>query len=294
MKRHLPLSTSTSPERKRAKPNEQLPTYDEQLPTYDEQLPTYFDILEPLYISNKLQGDGNGSGSESESESESEDFFSKTNAHASFSQAGLEEGSGSVVQRQLGQFITNQLANSPYSQFYQPFAKLNVRTHPTQEAMKQPWENIDQLAYNPNNRTIDINTYNDQRDMVDPLSILIHEGTHALDDLSTRNSYTSAIPTLAKTEFSAHAIENLHKPWNIDKYSQKEDGRRFLKGLTKGTYKGFQKLDPQFAEKYPDANQAFKDRITQMRNYDKYPTTDEYIKKKGYTMIPDSKSSQEN
>lgn len=98
------------------------------------------------------------------------------------------------------------------------------------------------------------------------------------------------------SEFTAYSVENLHRPWNIhnnqnDKktgnyWKYFNDGRRFLKGITKGVYRNFRELDPEFSTRYPDANQAFLDRISQLRNYEKYPTAQEYQTARSKTWQP--------
>jgi hypothetical protein len=77
-------------------------------------------------------------------------------------------------------------------------------------------------------------------------------------------------------EFPAFAVQNISNPWNISNEKQKanywqnnNDGRKFLKRITKGVYRNFRELDPEFSTKYPEANKSFLDRITQLRNYDK-------------------------
>lgn len=97
-------------------------------------------------------------------------------------------------------------------------------------------------------------------------------------------------------EMTAHAVENLHNPWNISNDSNKvnywhnnNEGRRLLKNITKGVYRNFRELDPEFSTKYPDANQSFLDRISQLRNYEKYPTAQEYQAARGRTWYPDYK-----
>ena len=77
-------------------------------------------------------------------------------------------------------------------------------------------------------------------------------------------------------EFPAFAVQNINTPWqisdnrdDINYWKNNNDGRRFLKAITKGVYRNFRELDPAFSESYPDANRAFLDRLTQLRNYDK-------------------------
>jgi hypothetical protein len=82
------------------------------------------------------------------------------------------------------------------------------------------------------------------------------------------------------SEFPAFAVQKISEKWNIhnkqnipnwekDYWQNNNDGRKFLKGITKGVYKNFRELDPEFSTKYPEANKSFLDRITQLRNYDK-------------------------
>ena len=95
------------------------------------------------------------------------------------------------------------------------------------------------------------------------------------------------------SEFTAFSTQALPYRWQIGNnpnkanyWKNRDDGRRFLKAVTKGTYRNFQELDPEFRTNYPAANQAFLDRIGQLRNYKKYPTQQEYLEKRGNTMEP--------
>lgn len=329
--------------------------------------PSYNDILDPLKRASKIQGIGN------------------KNAYNEFEQYDTEDIG--IPQRQLGQFITNQLANLEDNEnALDIFNKLNIYTTPPPSGANNP------NAYDPNERTIGLNTYKDEYEDINPLITLIHEGTHALDDLYIRNSQEAAIKALAKmehnkggkqknlltypndwyeqaqkildiprfteeyplernssdntyrhpagygkpilaeekeklsshvgqnisnfkdvkkylgdkteqfehhlfeepfTEFTAHAVENIHNPWEINNEKSKANywknnntGRKFLKDVTKGVYRNFQKLDPQFSTSYPEANQAFLDRISQLRNYKKYPTSNDYLQERGHTLQP--------
>lgn len=95
------------------------------------------------------------------------------------------------------------------------------------------------------------------------------------------------------SEIPAFAVEHLSKPWLVPEDTDWQDWnqsnnipRVLLKNSVKGTYRNFQELDPDFSTNYPEANQAFLDRISQLRNYGKYPTPREYLENRGYTLEP--------
>lgn len=87
------------------------------------------------------------------------------------------------------------------------------------------------------------------------------------------------------SEFTAFGVENLNTPWNIKKFKNNEDydnkdffnknhganlGRKFLKKMIKGTYNNFKSLDDNFRNNYPNVHNAFLDRLTELRNYNKH------------------------
>jgi hypothetical protein len=289
-------------------------------------------------------------------------------------------------ERQLAQFITNQLATlgdgsrgeEAYDQ-HTPvsFDKLNLldkRDTIIGDNGQERYNPEFLSRYSPDERNIYLNfampaeNSNNRRSM-NPLSKLIHEGTHALDDLyihpqraaidrlkkmhdkagnpkdvsgflkpiyeqtqeilpsnSFRNLYSyeaygkpklednfknikkkfqhpraflnaqnslnqpdidSTLFAEPFTEFTAHGIQNLHQPWDISENSENiNDGRSFLKSMIKESYRNSQELDPEFSTNYPAANQLFLDRISQLRNYKKYPTSNDYLQKRGNTLTP--------
>jgi len=364
----------------------------------------YNDILRPLIDSNKILENGK--------KIPEQDRYNNS-AYRDFIRHDTEDIKNS--QRQLGQFITEQLARLSQGipkKAFDAFNSLNIRTKPPEleesgsesTTDEDPYLDDlyeDRLVYDPNNMSIALNTFVNPLDPLNnPLVTLIHEGTHALDDLYMRNSQEAAINTLAKmeqpikqsdernlltqdrswynqaqsildspsfithyplggyievadneqeseansyganrldkeqrrmitrlkkpiknfrdtrdlignrtdnyqngffeepfTEFTAYSVENLHRPWNIhnnqnDKktgnyWEYFNDGRRFLKAITKGVYRNFRELDPEFSTNYSDANQAFLDRITQLRNYDKLKgQTEDAYKKHLYERFP--------
>lgn len=84
------------------------------------------------------------------------------------------------------------------------------------------------------------------------------------------------------TEFAAHAVENIDQEWRIGNNPQmanywenNNDGRKLLRKIVKGVYRDFRANDLEFATKYPDANNAFLDRLTQLRNYETHKNSTE-------------------
>lgn len=77
-------------------------------------------------------------------------------------------------------------------------------------------------------------------------------------------------------EFTGFAVQNIDNIWNIsnnkndDNYWEKQnDGRKFLKAVTKGVQNNFLELEPNFAANYPDVHKAFNDRIFQLKREEK-------------------------
>jgi hypothetical protein len=374
MSKRKDIKQSKSPERKK-------PKFEVQ----PSQNDLYYDMLAPLLEMGMLSLDG-------VSEDENEDYNNSPAITKFMASIGNNVGKS---QLDLGQYIAQQLANFKYPPENLPnkalnnFNRLNIRTQKPQT----PEENAKmKVGYDTIDRNISLNTYDD----VNPLTYLIHEGTHALDDLYMRTPQQEAIDTLASIEskkrppenilqnilvndnqennkrgwydqvqeilnddafntsynkdwakeqlksdlsdmqqyqggqevenfrdvqkflttrgrkdnyenqffqspfheMTAHAIENLDNPWNISNDQKKanywhnnNDGRRLLKNITKGVYRNFQELDQEFSTKYPEANQSFLDRITQLRNYEKYHTAEEYLEKRGHTLKPGYKPS---
>lgn len=113
----------------------------------------------------------------------------------------------------------------------------------------------------------------------------ILKGTTNPQDTYFKNTNTAGqyegIPymMIPPSEVKSFAIENLHEPYKIDSnnWQQVNTGRRFLKNMMKGTYDDFQRRDPRFPTNYPAANTAFMDRISQLRDYNKYPEPQNYL-----------------
>jgi predicted house-cleaning noncanonical NTP pyrophosphatase (MazG superfamily) len=105
------------------------------------------------------------------------------------------------------------------------------------------------------------------------------------------------------SEFPAFAVEQLDKPLDV-RWKEKGGneinpenhpragqpvyemtgvngqtnlGRKFLRRVTKDVYQNFQNLDSGFDVNYPEAAQAFRDRITELRNKNKYMNPQDYI-----------------
>lgn len=96
------------------------------------------------------------------------------------------------------------------------------------------------------------------------------------------------------SEFTTFGIENLHTPWNINWKkikdisnvqgpNQSDLGRKFLKKMTKATYTGFRDIYNQqpnqgqsFMDAYPAMHKSFVDRLSDLRNVNKYPTQPDY------------------
>jgi len=100
------------------------------------------------------------------------------------------------------------------------------------------------------------------------------------------------------SEFTAFAVENLNTPWKIKSFKDNNDynnkdfldkahgqnlGRKFLKKMTKATYTGFKDIYNQqpnqgqtFMQAYPAMHQSFVDRLSDLRNVNKYPTQADY------------------
>ena len=371
MSKRKDIERSKSPKRKKPKLLELTPIKDN----------LYSDMLAPLFDMGMLWSNGQEIPSENDyTESRANQKFMRRIDNIDDSRMGL------------GQFIAQQLANFRYrpendsDKALGSFNKLNIRTD---EPLTEEENKAMKVGYDTKSRDISLNTY----DPVNPLTYLIHEGTHALDDLYMRTPQQEAIDTLASIEtkgpqanilqnllvdangnpkrvwydqvadilkdpgfsknynknwaneelaetlaemreytkdpinnfrdvqkflanrdrkdnyenqffqspfheITAHAVENLDNPWEISNDPKKanywhnnNDGRRLLKNITKGVYRNFQELDPEFSTKYPDANQAFLDRITQLRNYEKYPTPDKYQAARKHTWQPGYKPS---
>lgn len=111
------------------------------------------------------------------------------------------------------------------------------------------------------------------------------------------------------SEFPAFITESLDRPWevrwspanatdniqNISKPGHSNLGRKYLNKMTKATYRGFKDIDNNFPQNYPHANQAFIDRMSDLRNINKYPTAQDYqrhLLDKSTVQQPISSSSQ--
>lgn len=272
----------------------------------------------------------------------------------------------SSIDKQSAEFIFSTLAAKP------AFKKLDLHKKPIKNRQGNRRE-----TYNFANKQISLSPA-PSADIPNPISALIHEGTHALDDLHMK-TYQKTIPSfLAKhlkgtkidkdrgnwytgaqqilpnqsfqnyypykgedesahediknsmhdlqlplrgqpqsiqtfeaaaqelangnrqvdpaddslfqslSEFPAFAVESLSKPWEIEWKGKGKNkkivgpanniGRKLLKKVAKDVYSNFQGLDQNFNESYPDTNQAFRDRIVELRNQNKYPNKADYIK----------------
>jgi len=96
------------------------------------------------------------------------------------------------------------------------------------------------------------------------------------------------------SEFPGFIVENLDQPWKVDWVqngdqqtvqgaNQSNLGRKFLKKMTKATYTGFKDIYNQqpnqgqiFMQAYPAMHQSFVDRLSDLRNVNKYPTQADY------------------
>lgn len=100
------------------------------------------------------------------------------------------------------------------------------------------------------------------------------------------------------SEFPGFIAEDLNEPWKIkwvqqgnqqvpqsqdQNYPYSNIGRKFLKKMTKATYTGFKDIYNQqpnpnqsFMEAYPAMHQSFVDRMSDLRNVNKYPNVDNY------------------
>ncbi len=100
------------------------------------------------------------------------------------------------------------------------------------------------------------------------------------------------------SEFPSFIIEGLDKSWTTQipqntnqpsssSRSRRESpldpipnlGRKYLKKMTKATYQGFKKIDPDFNKKHPQTLEAFKQRIDDLRNLTKYRDKGAYLAK---------------
>lgn len=309
-------------------------------------------ILQPLIDNGKLRINGRKSPNYNSNE-----IYQKFHNH--YTNQLLSE-----TEKELGRFIPSQLANLENREDKNgtlEYLNLLKRPYKDEQGTRMDY-------YDSNNQTIKMSPY-DTKD--NPIVTLMHEGTHALDDLFMRTYQKEAIDSLAKmeskgktpladgswydqaqnilnsdifkehysyksenakqniqdsfsnlakdnssdeykpteitnfkqaqealknlnsetsspdpsyffaslSEFPAFAVENISKPWeiNANNWLAQNDGRKFLKSITKGVYNNFSRLEPKFNEQYPNANQSFTDRISQLRNYAKHPTPAEYL-----------------
>lgn len=100
------------------------------------------------------------------------------------------------------------------------------------------------------------------------------------------------------SEFPAFAVESLSKPWNIKWDEPKKPskprsskaeavdlpsttknnlGRKFMKKTTKAVHNNFRELDPDFAKNYPTTDLNFLNRLSELRNINKYPAPEDFI-----------------
>lgn len=203
----------------------------------------YLSILNPLIDNSKLQINGANYNDNFETLG---DFLNK------------ENDSITIQQKELGQFITSQLAafkkNIPNNKAFDSFNKLNIRTSPTGAK--------DKIGYDPNNRSISLNTYEDEYDNLNPLITLIHEGTHALDNLYMRNSQDAAVNTLAKMERAkeGRAERNLLSNNNRLWYTQAQNILNIPSFSARYSLSGHEeddhKLDNSYLKTFDDLNEV--------------------------------------